>query len=131
VAGATPVPPRTADAGAAADGYGRSGGKIRVRIHDRLDVGQVRDSVVVTIGGVSQRIELNENASQAYVEFIAPNPGRYSVTMQSSTAYYYQGRLVSVKGQGQGTLDVQSDCDYEVVMNSATNPPTLSLRPVR
>ena len=101
--------------------------RARVRIFDELGSGQVRDTVTITIGGVTKTITLNEGTPSAYVEYYCIAPGQYPGSLKTTTYYYQQGKLVPVSGQLEFTLDCHGDVEFEVAMNS-TNPVTLTLQ---
>ena len=102
--------------------------EVRIRIYDKLGVDQVRETVTITIGGATQVIQLDQQRPTGYVEFYGGGPGRYLASFQATTYYHYQGRLVKVSSQGQGTIHSQGDEDFDLVIDLATNPATIGLR---
>jgi hypothetical protein len=112
------------------DGSGERPGGTRIRIHNMLDVGQVRETVTITVGGVTKTIKLDERTPRGYVDFFVPGPGDYLASFQATTQYYHHGRLVSVGGQGQGTIECRGNAEFGLVGDHETNPFTLGLVPL-
>lgn len=106
-------------------------GGIRIRVYNQLGAGQLKENASITIGGATQVIALNEQTPRAYVEFVGQGPGHYLATFQVTTWSYSQGRVAPVTHQGSNTLMCQGDANFQLVLNSATNPPSVKLQPLR
>lgn len=112
-------------------GYGEAMAEWSVRIFDRLGTGQVSETATITIGGVAQTINIGKTIPSAYAQFNCPN-GQWPYSLQTRTGFYnQQGKLVSVSGQGSGTLNCNNvTSDLELSADFSVNPVTISLQPM-
>lgn len=100
----------------------------KIRVFDRLGQGQISDTVTITIGGIAQTINLTRAKPSAFVQFTCPH-GDWPFSIQSTTSFYNQaGKLVSLNGQGFGTVTCTSDGDAEIAWDPSRNPAAVWLQ---
>jgi hypothetical protein len=99
-----------------------------MRIFSQLSVGQVRETIQVTVGGITQTLQLDERTPRGYVEFHGRHPGNYHAAFVSRTYYYHQGKLVAVPGYGRGIIRAGARADFALTLDLETTPATIGLQ---
>jgi len=95
---------------------------IVVAITNALGTGQYAEKLQLNIGGADTEINLSLDAKQETIEFVFPEPGWYTYSIQTETTFYKTfwgwNYTYNRNGTGQGKIYVDGSKNYYLAMSA-------------